>query len=156
MLVPVTAIVEGFRTSRLTALKLWRTMSCSFVIFQVFYFGFPLSTFITLRTSADSMLHPHVLAKGIGTRKRCRTVRVFTFQLLCTMSSSLMISQTNLVFIFLSTTRFSTGELHSLQRETNGDWIHLPPFGLLADSVLHPHVLSKGRCSKKWCRTVHV
>ena len=137
MLVPVTAIVEGFRTSRLTALKLWRTMSCSFVIFQVFYFGFPLSTFITLRTSANSMLHPHVLAEGIGTRKRGRTVRVFTFQLLCTMSSSLMISQTNLVFIFLSATRFSTGELHSLQRETNGDWIHLPPFGL-ANISNHP------------------
>ena len=67
--VHVYVIEEGFGAPRHFALELGCPMSCSLVVSQVGNLGFPLSTFLTFRSFANAMFHPHVLRKGITVYK---------------------------------------------------------------------------------------
>ena len=127
---PSLNISEGFGTPRFTAQQFWRPVGCSLMVSQIFYINYFLTTFITLRPLTDSVLYPHVLAKGKSSEKRGRTVNFFTFELLCSMSSSVVISQASLVCIFFFAARLGTRELNFLYRQTVSDWIQIHPFDL--------------------------
>ena len=121
-------ISESLGTPRFTAQQLWSPMGCSQMVSQIFYINYFLATFITLRPLTDSVLYPHVLTNSTSSEKRGRAVNFFTFELLCSMSSSVVISQASLVYIFFFATRLGTRELNFLYRQIVSDWIQRHPF----------------------------
>ena len=127
---PSLNISEGFGTPRFTAQQFWRPVGCSLMVSQIFYINYFHTTFVTLRPLTDSVLYPHVLTNSTSSEKRGRAVNFFTFELLCSMSSSMVVSQMSLVCIFFFAARLGTRELNFLHRQTVSGWIQLHPFDL--------------------------